>query len=383
MYISAFPTFSFSKLIKRKKAQVFSDYFGYENTRFFYRGAYAIFYGVKALGLKPKDTVLVPAYHCGIEINAILKAGINVKFYDVTHELEVDIESIKSNIDEHTKAVFVIHYYGFPQEMVSLNKLCQTHGLKVIEDCAHGLFSFYKSKSLGAWGDISVFSFQKSLPTADGGAIVFNDRKEDCFITQKKPALLTTLRAYLLLYSEHIHMFKGFLFSVFNTLILKPSRFILKILKRGGSKVITANTNEFDAQYVSLGPSGITEKLIDSIDAHGIVVNRRRNYQHLLEGTKHIKNIKLLFNNLPVGVCPLFFPIRVNQRDLMQQYLSDHGIETFIFGKKLHNLLPKEQCPVAWAYSDELLCLPIHQDMNPGNIEYILKVLEDENCPLN
>ncbi len=64
---------------------------------------------------------------------------------------------------EKTKAIFVYHQYGFPQNMDAILEFARSKNLLVIEDCAYALFSSYKGKRLGSFGDFSIYSFSKWL----------------------------------------------------------------------------------------------------------------------------------------------------------------------------------------------------------------------------
>ncbi len=60
--------------------------------------------------------------------------------------------------------------------MQALREFKQNHHISLIEDNAHGLYSKDScGNSLGSLGDIAIFSFTKSLPTTDGGALVVNN----------------------------------------------------------------------------------------------------------------------------------------------------------------------------------------------------------------
>lgn len=70
---------------------------------------------------------------------------------------------LTKKISERTKAIFVYHQYGFPQNMDAILEFARAKNLLVIEDCAHALFSRYKRKRLGTFGDFSIYSFSKWL----------------------------------------------------------------------------------------------------------------------------------------------------------------------------------------------------------------------------
>src|SRR4029077_16979338 len=98
-----------------------------------------IYHGLAALGLKPGDNVLVPAYHCTSLVEPILKYGSEAKFYDINVDLSANFDDIREKIDRKTRAILAIHYFGFPQPIRKFRELCQARGLYLIEDCAHVL----------------------------------------------------------------------------------------------------------------------------------------------------------------------------------------------------------------------------------------------------
>ena len=132
---------------------------------------------IRALGLQEPDVVLVPSYNCGAELDAVLRAPATVRFYRVDRSARIDVDDLRQAIEPRTRAVIVTHYFGFPQpDLVAIGELCRDHGLVLIEDCAHALYSTHLGRSLGTFGDASVFSLWKTLPMPDGGAVLANRR---------------------------------------------------------------------------------------------------------------------------------------------------------------------------------------------------------------
>jgi dTDP-4-amino-4,6-dideoxygalactose transaminase len=60
--------------------------------------------------------ILVPAYNHGSEIEALLRAGIVCRFYDVGESLEPDEEELEALLDTRVRPLYLIHYLGFPQD---------------------------------------------------------------------------------------------------------------------------------------------------------------------------------------------------------------------------------------------------------------------------
>lgn len=96
------------------------------------------------------DEVLVSAYNCGSEVDPVLASGADVSMYRVDHNCAVDLASIEGRISPRTKAVYVTHYFGFPQRaIVDLKSLCERKGLYLIEDCALSLLGTLDDVRLG------------------------------------------------------------------------------------------------------------------------------------------------------------------------------------------------------------------------------------------
>jgi DegT/DnrJ/EryC1/StrS aminotransferase family len=76
-------------------------------------------------------------------------------------------------LDQETKAILVIHEYGFPHPQLSeLLEVAHERGIPLIEDCAHSLDSALDDRPLGSYGDFAIFSLPKVLPVASGGILV-------------------------------------------------------------------------------------------------------------------------------------------------------------------------------------------------------------------
>jgi len=95
----------------------------------------------------------------------------------VTHNMNPDL--IEAKVTDRTKAIIVTHVWGLPAPMDKIVEIARRRSLFVIEDCAHALFSTYKGRYVGTFGDVGSFSFQmsKQMALGDGGMAVTNDEK--------------------------------------------------------------------------------------------------------------------------------------------------------------------------------------------------------------
>src|SRR5262249_33736524 len=114
--------------------------FSSPEVRYPYLGRNAIYGAVLALGLAEEE-VLMPSYFHGVELEALLAARARVRFYPVRAGMRVDPEDIAAAITPRTRAVYLIHYAGFPGPVREVAEMCRERGLRLIEDCALALLS--------------------------------------------------------------------------------------------------------------------------------------------------------------------------------------------------------------------------------------------------
>ena len=127
------------------------------------------------LTLPAGSIVWMPSFHCGVEVEAAIRAGFNVDFYRIAPDLSCDLDYLDRKLQERPGPVLVIHYFGFPQPAIAeLAALCERRGVLLIEDCAHALFSRGPERSLGEYAPLAVFSLRKTLPLLEGGAYRWN-----------------------------------------------------------------------------------------------------------------------------------------------------------------------------------------------------------------
>ena len=91
----------------------------------------------------------------------------------------LDPISIEHRITPRTKAILVVHLFGYPADMDAIMKIAAKHGLRVIEDAAQAPGIYYKGKPVGTIGDVGGFSlnFHKHIQTGEGGLLVTNNEE--------------------------------------------------------------------------------------------------------------------------------------------------------------------------------------------------------------
>ena len=132
-----------------------------------------------ALGLKPNDEVIVPAFTYVATVEVIALLGLKPVFIDVDPDtFNIDAEKARKVLTNRTKAIVPVHLYGQCVDMDPLIELATEKNLYLIEDLAQAIGSEYKGSKAGNLGHIGVTSFfpSKNLGCyGDGGALLTND----------------------------------------------------------------------------------------------------------------------------------------------------------------------------------------------------------------
>ena len=159
-------------------------------------GTQAIYISLKAAGIKKDEEVLVPALTFIGTVNAISYLGAEPHFIDSSiKNFGVDCKKLEQYLKKVIKfknkksfnkktgkiisAILPVHIFGHPCDIEGVIKIAKKFNLKVIEDAAEALGSFYKKKHLGTFGDAGCISFNgnKIITTGAGGAVLTNNKK--------------------------------------------------------------------------------------------------------------------------------------------------------------------------------------------------------------
>ena len=159
--------------------QKLADFVGVKHCIGVASGTDALLIALMALGVKPGDEVITPAftYIATAEVAAVL--GAKPVFVDIDPiTFNVDPAKIEQAITSKTKAIVPVSLYGQCADMDAINAIAQRHNLPVIEDGAQSLGATYKGRQSGNLSTIGTTSFFPSKPLGgygDGGAVFTND----------------------------------------------------------------------------------------------------------------------------------------------------------------------------------------------------------------
>jgi dTDP-4-amino-4,6-dideoxygalactose transaminase len=91
--------------------------------------------------------------------------------------LNLDETKLEEVIGPRTKLIVPVHYAGVGCEMDTIMAIAAAHGLRVLEDAAQGVHSYYRGRPLGSIGQLGAYSFHetKNFICGEGGALCVND----------------------------------------------------------------------------------------------------------------------------------------------------------------------------------------------------------------
>ena len=317
--------------------------------RLYSLGRHALWQGVKAAGLAPGDEILVPAYHHGSEVEALVGAGLSCRFYAGTTALAPDGDELDALLGERTRALLLIHYLGFPQDAAHWKQWCEQRGLLLLEDAAQAWLAATSEGPVGSFGDVAIFCLYKTFGLPDGAALVAPDASdgED----------LETLLGLDLLARRHLAWVR--------------SRIPLERPRATGGAASAAATPEEDFALgdVGLAPARTTMVALGRVSENGVAARRRANYQQLLDRLGEI--VPEPFRELPSGASPFVFPVAARAKSELLGHLAAAGIHAFDFWSIPHPSLSEEAFPAASALRREVIGLPVHQELREGDVDRI------------
>jgi len=299
-------------------------------------GTDALLMGLKVLELKSSDEVITVPNSFIASVAAIEHVGAKTVFVDVGEDHLIDVSKIEKAITSKTKAIMPVHLEGKVANLVKIRELAKVYGLKVIEDSAQALGSHFGGTWPGQISDIACFSLHplKNLNAAgDGGFIATND----------------------------------------DDLANRISR-----LRSHGQ---AQRNHSLEFGFVSRLDSIQAAILHIKLDDLSKVISKRRYLAKIYDDALRNTNIKIPLSRPEVFHSYHLYVIEVKNRDTVQQYLDESGIETKVHYPTLISdqdafrmRYPKSQLKItnAEAQVSRILSLPIHQHLDLEQLDYVI-----------
>lgn len=295
---------------------------------------------LRAYDIGPGDEVIVPSNTYIASILAISEVGATPILVEPNiGSYNIDPSLIASKITSSTKAILVVHLYGLVAEMNPILEIAKKHHLKVIEDAAQAHGAVYNGKRTGNLGDAAGFSFYpgKNLGAlGDAGSITTND---DELATK-----IIALRNYGS-HKKYENLYKGY-------------------------------NHRLDEMQAAL-----LQAKLPYLD--GDNAKRRIIANKYLE---EIVNLSIVLPEKPTNAEQTVwhvFVIRTKERDRLQTYLLDNGIQTVIHypipphKQEAYIEMNEESFPISEQIHQEILSIPISPVQTIEETTEIIRVLNN------
>ena len=156
--------------------QEYAQYVGAKYCLAVASGGYAMATALRALGVGYGDKVLSNAFTLAPVPGAIAAVGAQPVFVGVTEGLTIDLDDLGVKLDQ-ANVLLLSHMRGHICDMDRLMAMCDTAGVKVVEDCAHTMGASWNGVPSGRAGAIGCYSCQtyKHINSGEGGFLVTDD----------------------------------------------------------------------------------------------------------------------------------------------------------------------------------------------------------------
>lgn len=341
---------------------------GVKKYLFYAYGRIALLDGLRILACGKDDNVLVPAYICDVAVEPFYELGIKVRFYRVLTSLQPDIADVRRKIDQKTRAILTVNYFGFPQELTEIQGICRERGLALIEDNAHGFLSRKGGRLLGTFGDIGFSSIWKLLPVPNGAALFLNS---DGLV--EKAQNLAEIQT-----SQERFRSAGtgrYLLSSALTCLELRCRFPSQLFRGAYQKFHPAGERDSQKEYenAKVRMPGLSLKVLGKANFDEIIRKRRDNYRFWLDRLGKRPGISPVSNDLPEGVCPQVFPVVVDDADGFEQTMLSRGIYVSRWPYLPREIRDNQEFHMANFLSRHLLVLPVHQGLGRNQLEKAMR----------
>lgn len=346
-------------------------------------GRVAIALALQAMGVKEGKKVLVPAFHCASMVDPVFWARATPVFYRIRDDFSVDLDDLARKLDPETRVLMATHYFGFPQNIVSLRQFCDDHGLGLLEDCAHAFFGTFAGRPLGSYGDYAIASLTKFFPVPDGGCLVSAKNRVDGVHLRGQGAR-DNLRGLWSsfndsLYHGHLKALSPFLAAArwINDFGGATNQTAIDEAGLAGESINPALQNsgvssELDSRWIDVRAQLISRTICRFTPRRAITDRRRKNYEKIFSGLTDTPGCRPAVERLPDETIPYMFPLWIDDLESAFPRLEDAAIPMLRFGQFLWPTVDNNVCPTSVAFSRHLVQFPCHQDLSDGEIDWIV-----------
>jgi dTDP-4-amino-4,6-dideoxygalactose transaminase len=312
---------------------------------------------------EPGDEVIIPSHTFTSSAYPFAKKGAKIVWADIDLKSRVvTAETIEKKISLYTKAIVVVHLYGYMADMPSIMELARKHNLFVVEDAAQSMGTDVAGKKSGTFGDFGVFSLHshKNITTlGEGGIMVVKEKKYADII----PMLRHNGHCNFPFDREDywIPAMGNVDFPVLNDKILWPNNYCLGEIECALGAKLLDRLDELNSQK--------RKRAVYFIDA-------LKDYPelefHRVDTTRH--NYHLLAARMTNGKRDKFIR-KMAQEKGIQCVVQYYPLNRYPLYQKLG--FGNADCPNTDNFFDNMVSFPFHHWMSDGEFEYMLKSTKD------
>lgn len=331
--------------------------------QFYSRGSFGLAAAVNfILDKKNKNSGIVwlPDYFCNEALVPMRNMNVSICYYSIKENLEPNWDDIERELKDikAPDAFLIVHYFGFPNNIEKAITLCKKYNIELIEDMAHLL-----TGTVGAGNSFKIFSPRKLLALPEGGLLLSPGQHS---------------LSYNIAKTGNINIFKWILVKLIQKILIGVGVSWHEFSRR---RAENRNKRQHPTKYnvADRIPNNYSMKLLSLTEEEisRVYEKRKRNYGWLCKSVKKMDNVNPLFLDIPHGTCPYVFPLVVHEKgDELYNELRLKGIPVSTWP----DLPPeveesKEQHKNAIWLRDHILLLPVHQDLDEKQLDYMAQTL--------
>jgi len=309
------------------------------------------------------DEVIIPAHTFTASAYPFAKKGAKIVWADIELESRVvTVEMIERRITQKTKAIVVVHLYGYMADMPAIMDLAQKYNLFVVEDAAQSIGTEINGRKSGTFGDFGIFSLHshKNITTlGEGGILIVKDKHFSDIIPMLRHnghcAFFYPREDYWIPAMGNVD------FPVLNNEILWPNNYCLGEVECALGAKLLDRLDKLNEQK--------RERAIHFIDS-------LRDYPelefHRVDTTRH--NYHLLVARQANGNRDAFIRRMVEEKGI-QCVVQYYPLNRYDFYKKIN--LGQVDCPNTDQFYDNMISFPFHHWMTDEDFEYMLEATKE------
>lgn len=344
-----------------------------DHFRHFSRGRYALGAAYRLAGIGTSGALLAPAYHCITMLDPALDLDAEIVLYPLRADLSLDYQQLDSQLAvcrTPPRALLATHYFGRLQDFSRLRKWCDEHGLLLIEDCSHVLFSEHAQvNGAGRHGHFVISSPYKFFPSPDGGLLYSPDENRLASVTTRPATLTDELRGIKQSLEKQCPASTLMVHAIDSQIDALGNRPLI----RGGEQISEyAKPSPLFSPSLALVSSLRSSRLIARTSNLSKAIDRRQsNFHRLAQALSTLPNATPLYREIAETDVPYMFPLRINHPEPHFYWLKRLGVPVWRWDE-----MALSDCAVAQDYRLHLIHLPCHQSLTEKQMEWMIIALQ-------